>query len=418
MLVINPKRVNEEIQEKPHWYNYYAGYSHSFAMNVIQGAGLCGSSVILDPWNGAGTTTLMASIAGYASIGVDLNPVMKVIAKAKQSTSNDVAKIEQKLANVAKVRVARLSDNDPLRQWFRDGGVRAVRKVERLILEGTVHSNVADKVDSLPASDCVLYTALFNCVRGYLKEFIPSNPTWIKKPKHEYDKIDIEWKDFKSRFLALVAEMINGLHLNEHDWSEGRASLLVASSEQLPLPDLSVDLVLTSPPYCTRIDYGVATMPELAIVSGFIDNESDKIRRNLMGTTTVPKVLGDLSHLNFGSTCAAFLDAVKSHSSKASATYYYKNFMQYFSALSSSLSEVSRVMRCGASFVCVVQDSFYKDLHCDLPKIIVELGVLYGLKLQQRHDFESKQNMININGRSKTYRKQSTAYESVLLMVK
>lgn len=387
-------------------------------MNVIQGAGLSGSSVILDPWNGAGTTSLMASIAGYDSIGVDLNPVMKVIAKAKQSTNSDIAKIEHTIANIAKVRMGGLSDTDPLRQWFRDSGVRAVRKVERLILNGAVHASVADKVDSLTTSDCVLYTALFNCVRGYLKGFIPSNPTWIKKPKNECDKVDVGWKEFKSRFLVIVAEMINGLHLNEHDWKEERASIFIASSEQLPLADLSVDLVLTSPPYCTRIDYGVATMPELAIVSGFIKDESDKIRRALMGTTTVPKISNNLPHLQFGSICADFLDAVKSHSSKASATYYYKNFVQYFAALSKSLFEISRVMKCGASFVCVVQDSFYKDLHCDLPGIIVELGQLYGLKFQQRHDFESKQNMININGRSKTYRKQSTAYESVLLMVK
>ncbi|MFJ4054589.1 MULTISPECIES: hypothetical protein [unclassified Pseudomonas] len=374
--------------------------------------------MILDPWNGAGTTSLMASIAGYDSIGVDLNPVMKVIARAKQSTSSDVQKIEQKLAKISTVRIGGVSEADPLRQWFLHAGVRAIRKVERLILDGAVHKSVADKVNSLSASDCVLYTALFNCVRGYLKDFIPSNPTWIKKPKSECDKVDVNWKKFKSRFLTIVNEMINGLHLNEHDWDERRASLLIASSEQLPLPDMSVDLVLTSPPYCTRIDYGVATMPELAIVSGLIIDESDKIRRALMGTTTVPKMADSLCHEQFGCVCAKFLDAVKSHSSKASATYYYKNFVQYFTALAKSLLEVSRVMKRGASFVCVVQDSFYKDLHCDLPGIIIELGQLYGLELQQRHDFESKQNMVNINGRSKSYRKQSTAYESVLVLAK
>lgn len=55
-----------------------------------------------------------------------------------------------------------------------------------------------DKVESLSIEQCVLYTALFNSVREYLKAFIPSNPTWIKRPKLEVDKIDVDWKLFKN----------------------------------------------------------------------------------------------------------------------------------------------------------------------------------------------------------------------------
>jgi DNA modification methylase len=73
LLIINPKRVNESIEVKPFWYNYYAGYSHTFTQNIIDSAKLPNDAVILDPWNGAGTTTLMASVNGYHSVGVDLN---------------------------------------------------------------------------------------------------------------------------------------------------------------------------------------------------------------------------------------------------------------------------------------------------------------------------------------------------------
>jgi DNA modification methylase len=39
-----------------------------------------------------------------------------------------------------------------------------------------------------------------------------------------------------------------------------------ASSQSIPLPNSFIDLVVTSPPYCTRIDYAVATSPELALL--------------------------------------------------------------------------------------------------------------------------------------------------------
>lgn len=418
LLVINPKRFNDEIEEKPYWYNYYAGYSHSFAKTIIETASLSEASVILDPWNGAGTTTLMSSVMGYRSVGIDLNPVMKIIARAKQATRTDVSAIELRLSGLSKVRAKKISSNDPLFLWFRESGVIAIRKVERTIVESGNFSSAAAKVDSLQANECVLYTALFNCIRTYLRAFIPSNPTWIKKPKLDADKIEVSWKEFQARYISLVRDMLKGLKVEDHSWPIDQSLLKIASSSSLPLPNEYVDLVLSSPPYCTRIDYGVATLPELAVISVSGSSGMDEVRRSLMGTTTVPKEIDKPAVGEIGELCFKFLEEVKTHSSKASHTYYYKNLTQYFISLSRSISEIFRVMRPKASFVCVVQDSYYKDLHCDLPSMIVELGLMAGLSLEKRIDFQSKQNMVNLNARSKSYRKDTTAYESVLIFLK
>lgn len=418
MLVINPKRVNEEIEDKPYWYNYYAGYSHSFAKNIIDSSKLTESSIILDPWNGAGTTTLMSSVSGYRSVGIDLNPVMKVIAKAKQATIKEAIYISSKLPTLSNVRLRKIKDTDPLKFWFHESGVLAIRKVEYWILGGVCHSAMLDKIESLSIEQCILYTALFNSVREYLKTFIPSNPTWIKRPKLEGDKIDLDWKSFKKRYSFLVVEMLKGLNSETHAWPSDCASLVTASSTSMPLPDECIDLVLSSPPYCTRIDYGIATLPELAIMSNLSISTIDEIRRSLMGTTTVSKSAMVWDSSNLGDICTKFLNDVRDHSSKSSATYYYKNILKYFLDLSFSLAEISRVMKPNASFVCVVQDSFYKDVHCDLPSILTEIASISGMKLDQRHDFESKQNMVNLNAKSRSYRKKSIAHESVLIFHK
>lgn len=418
MLVINPKRVNEEEEAKPSWYNYYAGYSHSFAKNIIESHILTETSVILDPWNGAGTTTLMSSISGYRSVGIDLNPVMKVIATAKQANRCDAEHIQSKIFKLSNIRLRHTQENDPLRYWFRESGVLAIRKIEHWILEGKRYSTMVEKIESLSIQQCILYNALYNCVRESLQEFIPSNPTWIKRPKSDAEKIELDWKLFRKRYVFLVSEMLKGLDLDTHAWPSDRASLVIASSTSMPLPDECVDLVLSSPPYCTRIDYGIATLPELAIMSDSSTNNVQEVRRALMGTTTVSKAMDKLDDLQLGIKCKNFLNDVKNHTSKSSATYYYKNILKYFVDLSKSVSEISRVMKADARFVCVVQDSFYKELHCDLPSILTDIALLAGLKLDRKFDFESKQNMVNLNAKSRSYRNKSIAYESVLIFYK
>ena len=41
----------------------------------------------------------------------------------------------------------------------------------------------------------------------------------------------------------------------------------------------------------------------------------------------------------------------------------------------------------GGRAVLVVQDSYYKDVHNDLPTITAEMAQSVGLKLQRREDF-------------------------------
>lgn len=415
MLIISPKRVNETIEVKPFWYNYYAGYSHTFTQKIIETAELSSDAVILDPWNGAGTTTLMSSVNGLQSTGVDLNPVMRVIATAKQATKSSVEFVKTRLNVIsANIRVP-TRDDDPLGAWFNAKAIESIRKIEKCILGEDLHTSTNEKVLNLSAAQCLMYTALFNCVRTYLVNFIPSNPTWIKKPKSYTDKVDVSWLQFKRQYISYVQDMIDGISVVEHDWSPTLSNIIIGSSTSLPVETSSIDFVLTSPPYCTRIDYGIATLPELSILCVNGENEVDEIRRKLMGTTTVPKSIeGKENGLN--GKCIEFLKGVKSHDSKASKTYYYKNLVQYFSDLNSSINEIDRVLKTNSKFICVVQDSYYKNIHCDLPKIVIEMAEIRHLKLLENIEFESKRNMANL--KNKQYRKKSVAFENVLIFEK
>jgi SAM-dependent methyltransferase len=193
----------------------------------------------------------------------------------------------------------------------------------------------------------------------------------------------------------------------------GQKVIRVASSEQIPLLNDAVDCVLASPPYCTRIDYAVATSPELALLGYSLDNEFDGLRRQLIGTSTVPRTAPKTSK-EMGTTCLHFLDALSQHTSKASSTYYFKNHVQYFHSIGTSLSEIARVLKPGGSCVLVVQDSYYKDIHNDLPAIVAEMAEFQSLRLRERRDFELTRTLAGVNPGAKEYRTSFSAVESVL----
>src|SRR5690625_7356069 len=55
-------------------------------MDLLDYFSLDFDSIILDPWNGSGTTTEISSGLGYDSVGFDLNPVMLIVARARNVT--------------------------------------------------------------------------------------------------------------------------------------------------------------------------------------------------------------------------------------------------------------------------------------------------------------------------------------------
>ena len=74
---------------------------------------------------------------------------------------------------------------------------------------------------------------------------------------------------------------------NKYEDNNCPCDIALGSSAHLPLDTSSIDAVITSPPYCTRIDYVIATLPELAIL-GLRPDELKGLRDKMIGTPTIP----------------------------------------------------------------------------------------------------------------------------------
>jgi DNA methylase len=425
--ILNPKRAWNAPSGREGWFPYYAGFSADFATTLIRSASLSSDAWVLDPWNGSGTTTSAAASLLCSSMGFDLNPVMVIVAKARILCAREKGSLLPLLSDI--LRKGRKLDqevaaDDALLLWFAPSTAKVLRNIERvvqeLLLDPDSYQTIAALDNLAIVSDlCAFYyTALFRTVRQLSSGRTCSNPTWRKRPEGKENRARPSSLTIFETFEFVTRQMVQSIEESDTaDTGTSECEIALGDSQAIPNESHSIDMVITSPPYCTRIDYAVSTAVELAVL-GFRHNDHfDTLRRRLIGTTTVTKEPPAI-RFEWGASCARFLDALFKHSSRASATYYFKNHLQYFDAMHRSMHEINRVLKGAGSCVLVLQDSYYKELHNDLPTIVSEMAESIGMELVTQKRFPLASTMATINPKVKPYRETCSAVEQVLCFSK
>ncbi|MGE5501166.1 MAG: DNA methyltransferase [Ignavibacteriales bacterium] len=430
LRIVSPKR-NKRLQTGwEGFFPYYAGYPELFAREVLQSAKLPRGAVVLDPWNGSGTTTYTATSLGLNSIGIDLNPVMIIVARARLLPPSEADHLRPLAATIlahARSAPPTLRPDDALLGWFDPATAAFVRGIEQNIRRSLVGSMTKSPdgvhLDRISGTAATLYVALFAACRRMVTPFRSSNPTWLRVPKADDTRIAASQaavtRDFgnnvRGMAVALVEKREADLRLKKLP-HPGDCKVSLSDTVAMNIAADSVDFVLTSPPYCTRIDYTAATRIELAVLAPLLKTTERALGRQMIGSTQVPTGEIEVDE-GWGETCVSFLAALKAHPSKASGGYYYRTHLDYFDKMNRSIQRLAIGLKPGGRAVLVVQDSYYKDIHNDLPKIITEIGARHGLTLGQSKAFHLR-SMSDINPGRQTYVRPSGATESVLCFTK
>lgn len=403
------------------WYPYYAGYSEAFVEDLLAALKPAETARVFDPWNGSGTTTFVARRRGFDAYGTDLNPALVMIGRSRLVPADiapSLAPLGDEITAVAK-RIRYDCEDDPLRQWFSTGSAAYLRRLDLAIRQVLVPGRDDSSPSAVPIRHAsplaaFFYAALFRTVRQHLAAFRSSNPTWIRVARSDAARLatppSLLARNFRLAVESLAAQLDHASEEAAHPENAGR--ILLADSRRLPHAAKSFDLVVTSPPYCTRIDYAIATLPELACL-GFDRSAVSTLRSQLLGRPSFAS--HDVTQPSGRSPYAAnLLEQVRTHQSKASATYYYRFFASYVHELSQSLAEIVRVSKTTARIALVVQDSFYKNIHISLPTLVREVMDSHGWQCQSRH-FPVPRTMASINPHSRREPGRQQPQESLLV---
>jgi hypothetical protein len=132
----NPKRTSRLATCKESWFDYYAGFSAAFVRTVLERLLPDLEGRVMDPWNGSGTTTTTAHELGVCSTGIDINPVMAVVAKSKllaPGVQESLLPLAEDIVAKARTAPGELCPDDPLLEWFSPAGAQGIRSVEQAI---------------------------------------------------------------------------------------------------------------------------------------------------------------------------------------------------------------------------------------------------------------------------------------------
>ncbi len=402
------------------WFPYYAGYTEQFAEGIIKAATQGQTLHVLDPWNGSGTTTRAAVGLGHFATGLDINPVTTLVASAKLANPDDASHVLGLATRMAAAANAEEVDRlDPLLAWLPPAAVRHFRTIEARILSELATTKNGGRLDprinTLPPLSAFLLLALIRSTKTLASVKVSSNPTWTR-PAESISRV--RGKTLERAWIEQISQMSRELGAHGHPAQQANAgSIRLAASTAIPLADETVDLVVTSPPYCTRIDYAVGSSFELAALGIGEDTVAYRqLRAQAMGTPLSRARQPQEPPTDWPDSVKRLLGSIRIHQSKASGTYYYKTYFQYFSDCLASLREIYRVLHDKGSAVLVVQSSYYKDIYVDLPQLYVDCGQSLGFSANVGATTHVKKALAQINSCSRKHKAKKAYEESVVIL--
>jgi len=213
-----------------------------------------GKGVILDPFSGSGTTLHAAQIEGKRSIGVDMDPLSLIVARVVttpyrseqlKELGHALIKKASRIANGRGIngvpRHMPEEDEGFIRFWFPDESIWQLSTLAKAIAE----------VEDAALKDLawvVFSTLIISKEKGASRamDISRSRPHLVEgKP------IALPFDQWENRFR----ECISRLPLIDVENELPETRLLAGDARALPIEDSTVDLVFTSPPYSTAIDY-------------------------------------------------------------------------------------------------------------------------------------------------------------------
>ena len=374
------------------WYPYYAGFTQRFVQAVLD-EHLDKATFVVDPWSGSGTTSVACLKRGVASKGVDINPALTVIARARltpMACKRSIADALEKVLCVAATGDTEPSPADLLEKWLTPKSARFVRHLRdaiHTVLRHDLQTQGAEDLcaDSLAPMVSFFYCALFGVVRDAVRRYRATNPMWLKYPRNPRYRAKPSAEVLHQEMARQVGYLTQRLCLSVN---QDATSFTTGNATRLPFGDELFDGAVTSPPYATRVDYVKGTLPELAVL-GADEEYLNRLRSLSTGSPTVHGSKRISKHDLTSVSAKKLLDEIGSHRSKGSHSYYLPWMGNYLGGLQNGLKELHRTVKAKCPICIVVQDSYYKEIPISMQRIVIEAMSVEGRCLQHQYDYSA-----------------------------
>jgi DNA modification methylase len=342
--------------------------------------------VVLDPMCGSGTTLVEAGLCGRVPWGADIDPLARLLALAK-ATLVDPALILAAAADLA-VRLG-TPDLDPswrpqltgLTYWFREDVANDLARLRLAIRQADVGEELRRLLWAVYSSLIVARTSV-------------ANARDLAHSRHHYRAWETA-PDVGDRFLKQLRRAARQMtefrvRLQESGHPTPQPRLVGADARALDIAPDGVDLIFTSPPYCTALDYTRAHSFSVAWLADVLAMSSDDYRtlaRRYIGSERAPLAEANAAQPLPPASGHALVDtavtALREHPKRAWIV------SRYFRDMVTVLQECGRVLRPGGHAVLVVCPSNIRKVRIPTHEVFAELAPAVtggGLHLAALHE--------------------------------
>jgi DNA modification methylase len=328
--------------------------------------------LILDPFSGSGTTNLEALLCRRHSVGIDIDPFSRFIAKVKTKPLNESelkftqSQLVEGLVNyqASDVKEKEIPSFPYRDTWFK----------KEIILELSYIKKIISSLDTSEDIKSFYLVCLSSIIREVSNADNNCTRTVIRKkfnkPIYPADAL----KKFAERILIEIPKMIQLSQIYPSDIQTMFPDNMDAKN--LNFADNYFDLAITSPPYVNAVDYPRTHQLEIYWL-GFFENSLTPLKKKQVGTESVSSRFYKYLHRIDVEEADQKITAIFEKDPRRAYIAY-----QYLADMRKNLEEVYKVLKVGKYYIIVVGNNTIRGTTFENWKYIMSLAEQVGFTVE------------------------------------
>lgn len=379
--ISNISALEAKTKPRHRWYFFKEAFSPEIVDRAVADAGCDAGSVVFDPFCGSGTVPVGAALKGCRAAGVEVNPFLAFVARAKLAHCRPEtfeARAEEVLVR------ARIGRRSPLLEFstFSDEGLdRNSKKKEKWLFNRSVLEAFEGGWQASKASNTAAQRLVRLCLMGAATE--TCNATKDGKAlryRKDWREREFGKEDFIAAFqerVAIVAEDLRTTPLNSK-----MANVYLGDARRYA-PGGPFRLCVTSPPYLNSFDYTDVYRPEL-FLGGWVKDMHALRALRLETLRSHMQVEWDKpSEDDFGSHYIDAISRIRPLKDKLWSSRIPLMVQAYFEDMRRILKRLREAAAEDASAWIVVSTSAYGGIEIPVDLIIADIGTDCGWYLRE-----------------------------------
>lgn len=358
---------------------------------------------VLDPFCGSGTTLVECALAGYNSIGVDIDPLSAMISKVK-TTRVDAGELKN-IANwlIREIKAKRKGTFKPecvtIDHWFTQDAIDKLSAIRTLI--NKIPEIFGNQKKTKDIQDLILI-CFSSIIRKVSNADNQSQKTYVSHTNlKQPEEVNLLFFSQLSFFVDRATKF------SQITDKSAKSKVIVSSSATSLLKTLKghrIDLAITSPPYIKAIDYIYNQMVELFWIGDLFEMQTQTKQNEKKNLYIGNKQISKAEFNNYSpfkttlsvETLDKKLQLIYDTDQKNGHKHAYITF-KYFAEMEKHFAEMSKCLASGGHYVMVVGNSNVSEVEIDTADFIIEIAGRNGFRIKNKWGYKIKNRFMRFD---------------------